>query len=281
MKRIILLLMLAVFAVSIYAQKNEKVAILVAQYGTSIAETREKTIDLIFEEIKTANPDAEVREAYIAEAVRKKLDKMGVHKDSPIDALLRLHLDGYKKVIVQPTLLLDGTEMGELRKQVSQVEHLFDKVTVGTPLLYTIEDFQRFIPILVSSAPKSKGGIVLVGHGNPYSSTGTYCMLEDMLREAGHDRFFVSTIEGYPTASSTLRWLKKAKLKSVTLVPLLLVCGNHTLQDVNGEFRHALEEAGIEVDILLRGLAEVPEVRQLYLNKVTEARKRLPSRKHL
>lgn len=274
MKRIILLLMLAVSAVSIYAQKNEKVAILVAQYGSSIAETREKTIDLILEEIKTANPDAEVREAYIAEAVRRKLDKMGVHKDSPIDALLRLHLDGYKKVIVQPTLLLDGTEMGELRKQVSQVEHLFDRVTVGTPLLYTIEDFQRFIPILASSAPESKGGIVFVGHGNPFASTGTYCMLEDMLHEAGHDRYFVSTIEGYPTARSTLLELQKSKIKNVTLVPLLLVCGNHTLHDVNGEFRQALEEAGVGVDVLLRGLAEVPEVRGLYVDKVRRARKR-------
>lgn len=272
MKRIILLLMLTVFAVGIYAQKNEKVAILVAQYGTSIAETREKTIDLIFEEIKTANPDAEVREAYIAEAVRKKLDKMGVHKDSPIDALLRLHLDGYKKVIVQPTLLLDGTEMGELRKQVSQVEHLFDKVTVGTPLLYTTEDFQRFIPILVSAAPKSKGSVVFVGHGNPYASTGTYTMLGAMMKEAGHDRFLVSTIEGYPTVQSTITELKRVKEKSVTLVPLLLVCGNHTLNDINGDFRNSLQEAGIKVDTMLRGLAEVQDIRRLYIEKIAMLR---------
>lgn len=268
MKRIILSLMLTIFAVSISAQKVDKEAILVAQYGTSIAETREKTIDLIFDEIKAANPDAEVREAYIAEAVRKKLDKMGVHKDSPIDALLRLHLEGYNKVIVQPTLLLDGTEMEELRKQVSQVEHLFDKVTVGTPLLYTIEDFQRFIPILVSSVPKSKGGVVFVGHGNPYASTGTYTMLGAMLKEAGHDHFFVSTIEGYPTAHSTTIELKKAKEKNVTLVPLLLVCGNHTINDINGDFRNSLQEAGFKTDILFRGIAEVEDIRRLYIEKI-------------
>lgn len=275
MKRILIASLLAIVTLAVHAEAADKLAILVAHYGSSVAETRQKTIDVLYEEIKAANPDAEVREAYIADAVRSKLSKQGLHKDSPTDALLRLYLEGYRRVIVQPTLLLDGTEMAELRRQVEGIRSLFGEITLSTPLLYTLEDFSALIPALTASAPKSKGGIVLVGHGNPYSSTGTYCMLEDMLREAGHDRFFVSTIEGYPTASSTLRWLKKAKLKSVTLVPLLLVCGNHTLQDVNGEFRHTLEEAGIEVDILLRGLAEVPEVRQLYLNKVTEARKRI------
>lgn len=268
-----MLLALTVLSAGISAHTKDKVAILVAQYGSTVTETCKKTIDLIFEDIKTANPDAEVREAYIADAVRNKMEKMGVHKDSPTDALLKLHLDGYNKVIVLPTLLLDGTEMDVLRKQISKVESLFDNVTVSPPLLNTIGDFQSLFPILVSSAPKSKGGIILVGHGNAYSSTGSYSMIEDMLQESGHDRFFVSTIEGYPTVRSTVVKLKKARIDNVTLIPLLLVCGNHTLTDINGQFRRILEDEGLKVDILFRGLAEVPEVRMLYVNKLANTRR--------
>lgn len=273
MKRIFISTLLVIVALSVHAQETEKLAILVAHYGSSVAETRQKTIDVLYEDIKGANPDIEVREAYIADAVRSKLSRQGLHKDSPTEALLRLHLEGYRRVIVQPTLLLDGTEMAELRRQVVEVEPLFSEIIISTPLLYTLEDFGALLPVLATSAPESKGGIVFVGHGNPFASTGTYCMLEDMLHEAGHDRYFVSTIEGYPTARSTLLELQKSKIKNVTLVPLLLVCGNHTLHDVNGEFRQALEEAGVGVDVLLRGLAEVPEVRGLYVDKVRRARK--------
>ncbi len=245
------------------------IAILVAQYGSSLAETRKKTIDLIFHDIQADNSAVEVREAYIAPYVRKKMAQEGVRVDSPLEAMMRLRLDGYDTVYVLPTLLLDGTEMSELRKEIEKAEPMFKKVVVGSPLLHNLDDFRDVVSILRAASPKAskRDGVVYVGHGNTYSSTGTYSILDNMLKDESADNIFVSTIEGYPTFKTTIRQLQDSKIKHVTLVPLLLVCGNHTLKDIDGDYRSKLESEGFKVDVLFRGLAEIPEIRELYKRK--------------
>ena len=250
-------------------EDRQKEALLIVQYGSSIDGTREKTIDLIFTEIKAANPNTEVREAYMAPMVRKRLDKKGIHKDSPMDALLRLHVDGYTKVCVLPTLILDGFEMSELRDCVKKVEGLFDNIKLGTPLLYTLDDFATVLPVLLGESAPKGASVVWVGHGNNLGSTGTYCMLDMMLQQKSRQHH-CSTIEGYPNVQTTIKQLKVEKTKKVVLVPLLLVCGDHTLNDISKEYKSVLEAAGIQSTVVLRGFAELKEVRDIYVKKSTE-----------
>lgn len=88
------------------------------------------------------------------------------------------------------------------------------------------------------------------------------------MRAAGHDRFHVSTIEGYPTLATTVAQLKRERVRRVTLVPLLLVCGNHTKEDIAGTWRAELERQGFEVTVRMRGLGENADIRALYLDDV-------------
>ncbi len=93
-----------------------------------------------------------------------------------------------------------------------------------------------------------------------------------MLADRGLAGRHVSTIEGYPTAQSTMRQLARSgkKVRSVKLVPFLLVCGNHTLRDIAGEYADVLRAQGYEPRLLKRGLAELPAVRQIYVARAME-----------
>ncbi|MDE6416471.1 MAG: hypothetical protein K2K68_05535 [Duncaniella sp.] len=45
------------------------------------------------------------------------------------------------------------------------------------------------------------------------------------------------------------------------------MCGNHTLTDIAGEYSDTLRSLGYEPRLLKRGLAELPAVRQLYVDR--------------
>ena len=94
----------------------------------------------------------------------------------------------------------------------------------------------------------------MVGHGNQLPSTATYAMLDFMMKAHGLKNFHVSTIEGYPTLDATLLQLKETRPKSVTLVPLLLVCGNHTKEDIAGVWKTELEKQSYQVNVRMQGL---------------------------
>ena len=246
-------------------------ALLMVHFGTTYDDTRQKTIDAINAKAQTAFPQMKVREAYTSRIVMKRLAQRGTKKDTPTDALLRLRGEGIKTVVVQPSYVIDGIEMDRLRQEVEQVRPFFDSIRVGTPLLYSVEDAQRVMEILVNRHPasaKKREHVLFVGHGTEGPATALYSQLDYMLRANGHDNYHVATIEGYPTQETAIQQMKAMKGKSVTLVPLLFVAGDHANNDISVEWKEALEKQGFAVSVKLEGLGEVPEIQQLYVEKV-------------
>lgn len=248
--------------------QGERAALLITHYGSSDAQTRALTLDVVTREMQEKFPQLEVREAYISPIVRKKLAKAGVHKDSPTDALLKLRAEGFQKVYIQSTTLIEGSEMTSVRRDANKVSPFFKEVKVGNPLLYSVEDCEKVIDILTAEKAGKKEDIVYVGHGNRLPSTATYAMLDFMMKAHGLKNFHVSTIEGYPTLESTLGQLKETRPKTVTLIPLLLVCGNHTKEDIAGIWKSELEKQGYQVNVRMQGLGENAAIRQLYMEHV-------------
>ena len=89
-----------------------------------------------------------------------------------------------------------------------------------------------------------------------------------MLRARGHANYHVATIEGYPTQETALAQIKSMKGRKVTLVPLLFVAGDHANNDISVEWKEALEKEGLMIDVRLEGLGEVPEIQDLYIEKI-------------
>ena len=246
-------------------------ALLMVHFGTTYDDTRQKTIDAINAKAQTAFPQMKVREAYTSRIVMKRLAQRGTKKDTPTDALLRLRGEGIKTVVVQPSYVIDGIEMDRLRQEVEQVRPFFDSIRVGTPLLYSVEDAQRVMEILVNRHPasaKKREHVLFVGHGTEGPATALYSQLDYMLRANGHENYHVATIEGYPTQETAIQQMKAMKGKSVTLVPLLFVAGDHANNDISVEWKEALEKQGFAVSVKLEGLGEVPEIQQMYVVKV-------------
>ena len=248
-----------------------KEGLLLVHFGTTFDETRAKTIDAIHEKAVQVFPAMTVREAYTSRIVRKRLAKRGILKDTPVDALLRLRSEGIRTVKIQPSYIIDGIEMDRLRKDVEQVRPFFDSIWVSTPLLYTFEDAEKVCEVLVSrhsADAKKREHVLFIGHGTEGPATALYSQLDYMLRAGGHANYHVATIEGYPTQETALAQIKAMKGRKVTLVPLLFVAGDHANNDIAVEWKEALEKEGLAVDVRLEGLGEVPEIQDLYIEKL-------------
>ena len=246
-------------------------ALLMVHFGTTYDATRAKTIDAINEKAAQAFPGLTVREAYTSRIVMKRLEKRGIHKDTPVDALLRLRSEGIRTVKIQPSYIIDGIEMERLRKDVEQVRPFFDSIWVSTPLLFSVEDAKKVCEVLVNrhaADAKKREHVLFVGHGTEGPATALYSQLDYMLRAGGHANYHVATIEGYPTQETALAQVKAMKGKKVTLVPLLFVAGDHANNDISVEWKEALEKEGLMVDVRLEGLGEVPEIQDLYIEKI-------------
>ena len=253
MKKLLFLFLFLGAGLAATAQEAGRTAVLVTHYGSSDEQTRALTLDALTRDARQ----------------RKRMARQGVHKDSPTDALMRLRAEGFRRVFVLSTTLIEGGEMASVRDDAARMAPFFDRIEVGNPLLYSVADCQRVVDILTRGEQPGRGeAVVFVGHGNQLPSTATYAMLDYMMRAAGHDRFHVSTIEGYPTLESTVAQLRRERVRRVTLVPLLLVCGNHTKEDIAGTWREELERQGFEVTVRMQGLGENADIRALYLDDV-------------
>ncbi len=265
-----LFLLLTMF-LCVHLHAQEHVALLMVHFGTSYDETRLKTIDAINEKARQAFPDMEVREAYTSDVIVNRLKKRGVVKDSPVEALLRLRTDGFTHILIQPTFIIDGVEMDTLLNDVQSMRRFFTDLRIGTPLLYEVEDAQKVVDILArrhSASNKKREHVVLVGHGTSTPATAIYSEIDYMAKAIGHTNMHCATIEGYPTRQDAIRMLRTGKAKKVTLVPFLFVAGNHVANDISKEWKTEMEQQGFATDVFLEGLGEVPEIQQLYIQKI-------------
>ena len=255
--------------------RAQDTSILMVHFGTTYDDTRQKTIEAINEKARTAFPQMKVSEAYTSRIVMNRLNKRGIKKDTPVDALLRLRGEGFRHVIIQPSYVIDGIEMDRLRKEIEQVRPFFDSISVGTPLLYNVEDAEKVCKVLVnrhSANAKKREHVLFIGHGTEGPATALYSQLDYMLHANGHANYHVATIEGYPTQDTAVAQIKAMKGRKVILVPLLFVAGDHANNDISVEWKETLEKEGLTVDVRLEGLGEVPEIQDLYIKRIKEVR---------
>ena len=255
-------------------EPTDKAALLMVHFGTSYEDTRALTIDALNSRAAEAFPQLEVREAYTSRMIIRKLRRQGTDKQTPLEALLRLRSEGYTHIVVQSTHLLDGVEMESLRIDVQSVAPFFKEVRIGTPLLYSVDDCRRVTDILSSRhAPdaKRREHVMLVGHGTYTPATATYSQLAHMLHAQGQDNIHVATIEGYPTFETALAEIKAAKGKSVELVPMMFVAGDHARNDIAVDYREALEAEGMSATACMEGLGQIPEIQELYIEHISQA----------
>lgn len=245
-----------------------KNAVIMAHFGTTHKDTREKTINTINQKATDAfKGKADVFEVYTSRIVAKRIkEKEGITKLNTTELLNKLNKEGYTNIIIQPTNVIDGVEMDAIKKEASNFSKKFKDIRVGNALLTTPEQYEKVLNIIsktVGTLNKNQA-IVLVGHGSYDPGNSAYCMLDYMAKDMGLS-IYVGTIEGYPTMDTMVKQLKKDNKSEIILMPLMFVAGDHAKNDIAGDWKKELEEKGFKVTPKLLPLGEIPEIQNMYV----------------
>jgi len=245
-------------------------------YGTANDASRALTIDALNKDLENAFPDCKVSEAYSSKIIINTLKKRGIHKDDIQQALKKIHQQGYKKVIIQTSDLLDGVMTALIGDAVQKVKADFDTICIGKPLLWGVNDCKWMVKVLTSHiTTEPMKTVVLVGHGTDGPANAIYSQLDYMLHDQGYNNYHVATIEGYPNLDNIKKILAINKGKHIILYPLLMIAGNHAVNDIQGIWKQKLTTLGYDVEVWHGGLATLPEVKNHIISQIQEMNKTL------
>ena len=257
-----------------------KQAILVVSFGTSYNESIEVAIAAIEAAIGTAFPGYEVRRAFTSQMIINKLKKRdGLMIDNFREALDRAAADGIRTLIVQPTHVMGGYEYTDLANELEEYKDKFERVALGAPLLNSDEDFDDVIKVITQAAAAYDDGetaICFMGHGTEAAANKVYARLQEKITAAGYSHYFIGTVEAGPSLEDIFVLINGRRLyKRIILEPLMVVSGDHANNDMagNGEasWKNVFEREGYEVECIMRGLGELPDIRKIYISHAKAA----------
>ena len=258
-----------------------KKAILVVSFGTSYHETRKKTIEACENKIKESFKDYDFYRAFTSGMIINKLKKRdNMFIDNPSEALEKLYNAGYQEVVVQSLHIICGDEYNKLKDMVAQYEDKFDKISIGRPLLTYIDDYRETVEAVKKDLDKMDidEAVVFIGHGTEHESHSSYPAIEYMFRDYGINAF-VGTVEGYPELEQVIKKLKNRNIKTVDLLPFMLVAGDHAINDMASDeedsWKTILEKEGFNVKVHVKGLGENPYIQEKFKNHALDCMKEL------
>ena len=274
---------------------KEDPAILLVVFGTSYPEAQAayENIERVYRE---EFPQAEVRIAFTSDYIRRKLlDRDNVTIDNPLTALAHLNDEGYTDVVVQSLHVIPGEEFHDLANILESVRGIegkfgFRNLVLGEPLLMNLEDYRNVSRALASqfeqnttgtertphSSPRDAGqmAVVYMGHGTEHSANSAYSQMANILAE-DHENVFLGTVEGYPGYDEVLASLNESGVKKARLIPLMVVAGDHALNDLTGNesesWKSMLEKEGFEIDYNLLGMGENDGIVEIFVGHTKEA----------
>lgn len=261
-----------------------KDAILVTSFGTTFKETREATINATVKAIETANPNTKVVLAFTSHIIIDRIKaNEGIAIPTPEEALKELKADGYTRIAITSLNIIPGIEYDYSNAVYNGYKGQFKKMSYGTPLMYFMgqegqtDEVAETIAAVSTQFPKTKKNeaILLMAHGTPHPSNAYYSVMQNRLNEAGFDNVYIYSVEGWPHLDTIIPLLKAKGVKKVTLMPFMMVAGDHANNDMAGDeddsHKTILQKEGFKVDTYLHGLGENTQIRKLFVDRANEA----------
>ena len=263
---------------------ENKDAIVVMSFGTTYKETRAKTIDATVEAIKAAHPNTKVVTAFTSHIIRDRIqEKEGITYPTPEEALDQLKAEGYTRVALTTLDIIPGMEYNYDVAVYNLYKNNFKKMTLGTPLMYWMgqenqtDEVMEVVKAVSTQFPKvgKQDAVLIMAHGTPDPSNAYYAVIQDRIEEAGLKNTFIYTVEGTPNLEQVIPQLKARGIKNVTLMPFMMVAGDHANNDMAGNepdsHKSILEKDGFKVDTYLHGLGENQNIRNIFVERANEA----------
>lgn len=261
-----------------------KDAMVVMSFGTTYKDTREKTIDATVAAIQAAHPNTKVVTAFTSHIIRDRIQqKEGITYPTPEEALAELKKDGYTRVALASLDVIPGMEYNYDAAVYNLYKDNFKKMTLGTSLMYWMgQENQTDQVIETLNAVKSQfpklgkeDAVLIMAHGTPDPANAYYSVIQDRIHTLGMKNVFIYTVEGTPNLEQVIPQLKLHGIKHVTLMPFMMVAGDHANNDMAGaepdSHKSILEKEGFKVDTYLHGLGENQNIRNLFVERANEA----------
>lgn len=246
--------------------------ILVVSFGTTSEESRRLNIGAVEQAIEYAC-GLSVRRAFTSQMIINIIAKReGVRIDNVREALERAVSDGVKRLVVQPTYLMSGLEFDKLKGMLDEYPDQFERTALGEPLLTSDEDFAGVADALAGACAEYEDGetaVVLMGHGTEAAANGIYDRMQETFARMGKKNFFVGTVEASPSLDDVIEAVGKGSYRRVVLRPLMLVAGNHAVNDMADpddpeSWYSRFTAAGYETVCIIEGLGQIAAVRDIY-----------------
>ena len=254
-----------------------KKALLVVSFGTSYHDTCEKNIVACERELAASCPDRDLFRAFTSGMIIRKLKtRDGIDTDTPLEALQKLADLGYDDVAVQSLHIINGDEYEKIAREVQSLRPRFKRLTLGTPLLSGHDDYVRLMGALTQQMPALNANekVVFMGHGASHHAFAAYACLDHMMTA---QRFpaRVGAVESYPEVEVLIESMSKEGVSAVHLMPLMLVAGDHAINDMASDeedsWKTLFNAAGIPATPWRCGLGENPGVRAMFVEHLQQA----------
>ena len=241
-----------------------KKAILVVSFGTTYAEAEQTCIRPVEAALAAAYPDWEVRRAYTARIVMRRLRERGVEIRSVEEALGQLRAEGFEKIVLASTHMIPGEEYESLRAAAGNLP-------VSEPLMNDETDLEWMAHRMGEIAAEEGWRTLFMGHGTDHAADETYVRLRALLPENA----FLACVEGAHRLETILPRLDALKEKKLALAPLMLVAGDHAHNDLAGgdedSWLSILTGRGFDVTVRMQGLGADEKVQARFVEKVGRA----------
>ncbi len=267
-----------------FARQANKDAIVVMSFGTTYKENRTKTIEATVKDIERAHPGVKVVTAFTSHIIINRIaENEGIHYPTPEQALENLKSEGYNRVSLVSLDVIPGMEYDYNKAIFHNYKDQFKAMTLGTSLMYwqgqeeQADDVEAFIKALFTDIkkPSKNSAVLLMAHGTPQPANAYYSVIQAKLDEMGYKNVYVYTVEGWPSLETVIPKLKANKIKNVTLVPIMMVAGDHANNDMAGDeddsHKTILTNEGFKVSAYLHGLGENKAIRGLYVEHANDA----------
>jgi len=287
------------------SEQKSPTAIVLAAFGTTYPATLEPILAMLHD-VEERYPAIPVRLAFTSNIIRRKWQARSAdgnyrreHPAIPeqiytvkniLGVMADLQNEGYRRIVVQPVLIVDGEEYRDLTAYVEALGAIrihkpqwqpFEKVAIGKPLLGTfghreqLDTLVRALKPDIDDARAADATLVYMGHGNEHMAQGTYYELEILLRREYNIPVCIGLVEGLPDFETVREKLANAGARKVLLKPLMYVAGDHARNDMAGgeedSWLTLLENDGYRVTPILEGLGENPAVRAIFLDLLEQA----------
>ncbi|MDR9500512.1 MAG: sirohydrochlorin cobaltochelatase [Desulfurivibrionaceae bacterium] len=292
-----------------YGQES-RAAIVIASFGTTQPQALAAILN-IQAKVKAAFPDTPVALAFTSNIVRNiwqeraaDPDFGAAHPEIPSEVLhVRgilatmglLQEQGYNALIVQPTHMAHAEQFLDLCAYVDGLASIktvkakyrpFHALALGRPLTGThgVEhDYNEDIKILAQAlapdaqlAAESGAALVYMAHGNGHYSTGVFSQFQEVMRRLYPQvKTYVGGVEGFPGFTDVTHELKRDNVAKVLLKPLMIVAGDHALNDMASDegysWKSLLTEKGLTVIPVLEGVGSNDQVAAIFVDHIRDA----------